>query len=128
MEKLKVEFQNCYGISKLDYDFNFNLGPVYSVYSPNGSMKTSFAQIFRDFSEGLESKDVIFPHRPTVRNIECEAGEIEKQSRKKGSVKNDSYSHLQMRFIYHRPQFIFSGRNTSYGLNLPSKDQFLKVL
>jgi len=69
MEKLHIEFENCYGIRKLSCIFDFTEKPTYAIYSPNGTMKTSFAKAFMDLSENQESKDLIFTDRDTVRKI-----------------------------------------------------------
>ena len=39
MEKLKIEFENCYGIEKLETEFDFLNSRTYLIYAPNGSMK-----------------------------------------------------------------------------------------
>jgi predicted ATP-binding protein involved in virulence len=67
MEKLKVEFENCYGIRKLQYDFDFKNRRTFLIYSPNGVMKTSFAKTFLDISNGNDSKDLIYPESQTKR-------------------------------------------------------------
>ncbi len=51
MKKLKVNLKNCYGIKKLKYEFEFNNKNTYVIYSPNGTIKTSFARTFSDYSE-----------------------------------------------------------------------------
>lgn len=38
-------------------------------YAPNGSMKTSFAKTFHDYSIGKESSDRVFPERNTIRKV-----------------------------------------------------------
>lgn len=73
MQTLKVKFENCYGIRKLEKDFDFSTRKVFSLYAPNGSMKTSFAKTFKDFSSGKETKDSIFTERITIREIKDEA-------------------------------------------------------
>ena len=73
MQTLKVKFENCYGIRKLEKDFDFSTRKVFSLYAPNGSMKTSFAKTFKDFSSGKETKDSIFTERITTREIKNEA-------------------------------------------------------
>ncbi len=73
MQKLKVNFENCYGIKKLETSFDFTSKKVFSIYAPNGSMKTSFAKTFKDFSNGKETKDQIFTERVSVREIKDEA-------------------------------------------------------
>jgi len=72
MQRLNIKFQNCYGIKKLEHDFDFSTRKVYSLYAPNGSMKTSFAKTFKDFSDGKETKDYIFTERITTREIKDE--------------------------------------------------------
>ena len=74
MQKITIAFENCYGIRKLDAQFDFTIGSTYAIYAPNGAMKSSFAQTFRDFSEGKPSKDRVFPSRTTIRTIIDEAG------------------------------------------------------
>lgn len=72
MQKLKIHFENCYGIKKLNYEFDFSTKRIYSIYAPNGTMKTSFAKTLKDFSLNTDSKDLIFSERNTIRNIQDE--------------------------------------------------------
>lgn len=72
MQKLKIHFENCYGIKKLVYDFDFSSKKIYSIYAPNGTMKTSFAKTMFDFSEEKASKDLIFSERLPIRTIQDE--------------------------------------------------------
>ena len=75
MDKLKLKFQNCYGIKKLEKEFDFStVRTTYAIYAPNGAMKTSFAKSFEDLQLGSPSKDLIFPTRKTVREIIKEDG------------------------------------------------------
>ena len=74
MNKLKVSLRNCYGIKKLEHQFDFSSGPVYAIYAPNGSMKSSLAQTFKDLAENVVSKDRIFPARVCARKITDEKG------------------------------------------------------
>lgn len=75
MEKLLINLEYCYGIKKLEAEFDFSQnGPVFTVYAPNGVMKTSLANTFMDLSKGNESKDRIRPENPTVRQIRDEHG------------------------------------------------------
>lgn len=67
--KLFVKLENCYGIHKLDYIFDFDNCSNYMIYAPNGTMKSSFAQSFKDFSEEKKSEDRIYPERLTKREI-----------------------------------------------------------
>lgn len=69
MKKLNLELENCYGIKKLQTHFDFSRRKAYAIYAPNGAMKSSLAQTFRDVSDAKASKDRIFPSRVCVRNI-----------------------------------------------------------
>jgi hypothetical protein len=80
MIKIFVDFEHCYGINKLQYDFDFTKNTI-SIYAPNGSMKTSFAKTFKDISNNYDSKDLMFPERKTVRTVVDENGiSLEKDS------------------------------------------------
>ena len=48
MNKLKVQLENCYGIKKLEHEFDFSDFKTFVIYAPNGAMKTSFAKTFND--------------------------------------------------------------------------------
>ena len=75
MDLLDIKLENCYGIQKLDALLTFKgsakvpAGSAFSVYAPNGFMKTSLARTFLDVQEGRDSQDLIFPERPTSRLI-----------------------------------------------------------
>ena len=69
MNKLKLKLANCYGIKKLEKDFDFSSSNTFAIYAPNGVMKTSFAKTFKDLSLNLPSKDLIFIERKNVREI-----------------------------------------------------------
>lgn len=73
MEKLSVKFECCYGIRKLEKEFDFG-SRTFAIYAPNGSMKTSFANTFTDLMNGSETKDLVHPERTTVREIKDENG------------------------------------------------------
>ena len=82
MDRVTVDLKHCYGIKALKHVFEF--GPkkkgdtptsAYVLYAPNGAMKSSFAQTFRDAQLERKSSDRIFPDRPTVRTITDEAGQ-----------------------------------------------------
>jgi len=72
MNELTISFKNCYGIRSLDYKFDFSTKKVFSVYAPNGFMKTSFAKTFKDFSAGELTTDLVFPSRTTIREIKLD--------------------------------------------------------
>lgn len=76
MQKLKINLENCYGIKDLKYCFDFSNKNSYIIYSPNGTKKTSFAKSFKDFSFGNMPKDLIFPDKTTLFDIQNESEEI----------------------------------------------------
>jgi len=61
MQLLNVDIENCYGIKKLQAQFDFSISRVCAIYAPNGSMKSSLAQTFQDISVGASSRDRVFP-------------------------------------------------------------------
>ena len=63
MNRVNVDLQNCYGIKKLRHKFDFSQRTAYAIYAPNGSMKSSLAQTFKDIADGNPSTDRIFPSR-----------------------------------------------------------------
>lgn len=74
MQKIKINLKNCYGIKKLEKEFDFSSNNTYAIYAPNGVMKTSFAKTFEDLSSEQTSKDLIFPERENTREITKEDG------------------------------------------------------
>jgi ABC-type lipoprotein export system ATPase subunit len=74
MKSLSIDLEHCYGIRKLSATLNFATGNVYAIYAPNGVMKSSLAQTFKDISDGVESRDRVFPNRQTKRGILDETG------------------------------------------------------
>jgi hypothetical protein len=75
MDKLLVKIKNCYGINSLENEFDFTKGKSTQViYAPNGVMKTSFANVFDDYSKDVESTDLIFPQKDSIRHITTNDG------------------------------------------------------
>lgn len=78
MKTLTLKLENCYGIRQLTHDFNFEnrkaYSKAYSIYAPNGFMKTSFSKTFSDVSKNRDSADLIFPDRLSKRTIQDESG------------------------------------------------------
>ncbi len=71
MNKLNIKLQHCYGIKKLEKELVFS-NRTFAIYAPNGSMKTSFAKTFKDLVYGIETQDLVYPERTTVREIRDE--------------------------------------------------------
>lgn len=80
MNTLQILLEHCYGINKLNYEFDLTVNNrshgVFSIYAPNGFMKSSLARTFDDISNNQDSRDVIFPERQTVRNISADGEAI----------------------------------------------------
>ena len=76
MQKIKIRLENCYGIGTLNTEFDFSNKRASLIYAPNGAMKTSFAQTFKDHSEGEKSQDRVYPERQTVREITDHDGQL----------------------------------------------------
>lgn len=51
MKQLNIDLENCFGIGKLNHQFDFEKSNTHLVYAPNGTMKTSFAKTFELFSK-----------------------------------------------------------------------------
>jgi hypothetical protein len=75
VEKVTVTARHCYGIPSLEHTFDFtnNNAPVV-IYAPNGLMKTSLAKSMRDYSQGNDPKDEVFPERSSTFTLEDENG------------------------------------------------------
>ena len=68
--KYKVNMENCYGIPALTHEFSFKSNnALVTIYAPNGSMKTSFARSFKDYSRRKSPKDIVYPDRKSVFKV-----------------------------------------------------------
>ena len=72
MQKISIKLSNCYGIGVLQCSFDFTNTHAYSVYAPNGFMKTSLSKTFLDLSRDKNSCDLIHPDRETKRELSDE--------------------------------------------------------
>jgi len=69
MKSIVFELENCYGIPKFYEKLDFTEEQrAHLIYAPNGTMKTSFADVISDIQNEKSSKDYIYPERPTIRN------------------------------------------------------------
>ena len=75
MNKLKVELQHCYGIKKLNHEFDFSECKTFVLYAPNGVMKTSFAKTLNDVANGKKPCDQIDETLKPVYNFFIDASE-----------------------------------------------------
>jgi hypothetical protein len=79
MNKLTIHFENCYGIKKLNHEFDFTKSKVQIIYAPNGAMKSSFAKTFEDISLDKLSEDRIFNERVNHRSALVDGRDILKE-------------------------------------------------
>ena len=56
MNKINLNLEHCYGITKLSQELTFNGENVVLIYAPNGLMKTSFAKTLQLYSQGKLDK------------------------------------------------------------------------
>lgn len=79
MDKLKINFENCFGIGKLNHEFDFEKSNSFLIYAPNGTMKTSFAKTFELISKD-DSKnqpcDRIYKDRISKFEVHTDDAEI----------------------------------------------------
>lgn len=81
--ELKINLENCYGIKHLNYIFEFDNNPQntskksFSIYAPNGTMKSSFARTFEDISKDKEPQEERF-NKPSRAKISVDGNPIQK--------------------------------------------------
>lgn len=69
MDKIVLDLENCYGIGKLSCKLDFSVERIHTIYAPNGFMKSSLARSLIDLSRNEDSKDEMFPERPSRRDV-----------------------------------------------------------
>jgi purine-nucleoside phosphorylase len=98
--KLVLDLTNCYGINRIQKEFDFSKADgvegVYSLYAPNGTLKTSLAKTFKDIAEGKDSKDAIFTERETTRTITIDGLDISPEQLMVINSYDESYSSKQV--------------------------------
>ena len=67
MSMLKMKANNCYGIKSIDFEIKNNGKAI--IYSPNGTMKSSFARLFSNLKNAEPPEDRIF-HNTALYKIE----------------------------------------------------------
>ena len=56
MNKLKLNLDHCFGITKFSQELTFEGGNTVLIYAPNGLMKTSFAKTLQFYGQGKTDK------------------------------------------------------------------------
>lgn len=75
MKNVSIDFQNCFGIKKLSYQFNFEKNSNYILYASNGMMKTSFAKTFKALSNKKKPSDEVH-ERKTICDVKVDGEAI----------------------------------------------------
>lgn len=73
MNKLNVSMNNCYGIKRIEKEFDFSKKKSFIIYASNGLMKTSFAKSFKVYSEGKQPIEEVHGN-PTIFSVKCSDG------------------------------------------------------
>ena len=68
MQKVKINFENCFGIKRFRETLNFQEHKSVLIYAPNGTMETSFAETLRMIGaeKSNQIKDRMNPSKPVV--------------------------------------------------------------
>lgn len=74
MNKLKIELQHCYGIKKLNHEFDFSNFKTTIIYAGNGIMKTSFAKTFSNLATKKKPCDQLDDLLIPIYNLLDESG------------------------------------------------------
>lgn len=77
MDKLNIKLENCYGIDKLEQEFDFSKCRAVAIYAPNGMMKTSFAKTFEAKSLGKEPLESLY-NNISLADIKTDGNNIDK--------------------------------------------------
>lgn len=83
MNKIEINFENCFGIKKLNEEFNFtNTNKVNAIYAKNGLMKTSFTKVFKKIQDSKENEigDEIFNNEQVEKEIKVDGELIKKEN------------------------------------------------
>lgn len=75
MNTVTIDFQNCYGIKKLNYKFDFKKHHNYILYASNGMMKTSFTKTFKALSNKRKPSDEVY-ERKTICDVKVDDSPI----------------------------------------------------
>lgn len=73
MEKVNVKFENCYGIKKLEQEFDFTKKHAFIIYASNGTMKTSFTKTMKNISNEIPPKEEVYG-RKSIYSLKDETG------------------------------------------------------
>ena len=78
LQKLTLNLINCYGIEKMNCEFDYSQKSVNLLYARNGLMKTSLTKTFKKLQENKEDEicDEVFSKEPVVSEIKIDDNAI----------------------------------------------------
>lgn len=78
MQKLTLNLRNCYGIEKLNCEFDYSQKSVNLLYARNGLMKTSLTKTFKKLQDNKKDEicDEVFSKEPVVSEIKIDDNAI----------------------------------------------------
>lgn len=85
MDKLKINLERCFGISKFQHEFDLTKGNnTILIYAPNGTMKTSFAKTMSGIATDPPKKgficDLLHPDALSIHEILVDDAPIESKT------------------------------------------------
>lgn len=102
MNKINLNLEHCFGITKLSQELTFEGENVVLIYAPNGLMKTSFAKTLKLYGQGKTNqvKDVVADIAGSI-DIKDEYGNvIMYQIAKKLILRHQIISHRSSLTVY----------------------------
>ncbi|MCR6576888.1 hypothetical protein [Campylobacter insulaenigrae] len=78
--KLKLNLENCYGIGKLNEEFDFSEENFYLFYAQNGIFKTSFNKTLKNLIKKEAIKDEFFSHRQSKAEVKFNETELNSEN------------------------------------------------
>jgi hypothetical protein len=80
MNKLRLNLEYCYGIKKLNEVIDFSDKNVAIIYAPNGTMKSSFAQIFEQIRDKKAIEELIYNRHPKCIVVDEENNKLQPEN------------------------------------------------
>ena len=80
MQKLKISFKNCFGISNFEHEFDFANENFVLIYAPNGMMKSSFAKTFDCIAKKQQPYDRVYTNRVTECTVLSDSNPVTTES------------------------------------------------
>ena len=128
MNRVSVKLENCFGIGKLDRDFDFSRSNSVLIYAPNGTMKTSFANSFECIVKNELPKDRLYQHRSTTCEVLADGVEIDKSAILVVNAESNAFDKSDRISSFLASRDLKEKYDTIYAILNTSKDDFVKKL